>query len=920
MNKLLFILLLLPTWLLAQTPNWRTVNVDPPIVIENLQVDTLGFLWMNDDSVLYRYNGIEVVPKINLTEERITSLVYNVDRFLIGTSNGRVLAFNPYNSTLSVLLDRSDKQPVTDILYKNKDNFVLLSYGYGIGLMQEGVLTFINTESGLISNEVYDISLFNDRYYLATDQGIQILDPKDKSLFVETLTNKDGLSDLVITQLMQYDNKLWYTDYDRHLGVIDDNHSIENYKFPAQSKVNQLKAYRSGFYIATDDGLLKFTDGVFSSQYPMSGTEKVTLLEMDEEGNIWTAASEGKLLISSIYFQSLKVYFSDIRAIAKYENTFIIGNQEGLYTYSNNTINKLNNNNITHIITVNGYLVVGTFSEGVKVYDDHLNLVYELKNWSGIENQSVLHLYYYNGFIYISSLSGVMKFTFQNGQIAPKQSLNSMIGPGYIYSMVALRDKMYFGTDRNGLIIWNIENNKIDKYNTFEKGEKIGSIYALSFDSEGKLWFTSSTEGLGVLDDKKTVKLRNQRNIIDKYTSLTTLSNGSLLAVRSASVDLVDPETHHIMYFDKEIGIKTEESYLNTVIHDNHQTYFVHDHNIYCYTPYPNIKIHPEVIIDAIMVNLSLTEGKNKFTEDENNIEFNYSGSWLTDPSKLTFQYKLVGFDDDWRVTKDNSVAFRKLPPNHYTFRLRASENGQFNDEPEVSYYFEIQRYFYNEWWFKVLGFVVIGFGLWLIIQTKENRKKEKISMEKLTIENQLINLKNQLNPHFLFNAFNTLIGLIEEDTERSIEFLERMTDFYRNMLEYGKLNMISLAQEKEMLNEYIHILKARFNGQLLIKLDIDDHPENYEIPPMTLQLLLENAIKHNVVSTQNPLRVSIIQSKDTITIKNRRSDLLSESRGTKTGLQNIKRRFDLVNLPTPIINDAKDHFEVILILRKLNK
>ena len=162
------------------------------------------------------------------------------------------------------------------------------------------------------------------------------------------------------------------------------------------------------------------------------------------------------------------------------------------------------------------------------------------------------------------------------------------------------------------------------------------------------------------------------------------------------------------------------------------------------------------------------------------------------------------------------------------------------------------------------------------------------------------------------------MIGLIEEDKDQSLVFVEKMSDFYRNMIEYGKSDLISLVDEKEVLLQYIDILKARFNGQLNIQFDWDSDFEQYQIPPLTLQLLVENAVKHNVVSTKNPLQVSMRQTEDIICVSNKKSPLLNAQPGTKTGLVNIKQRFQLMNLPTPIIRDTDQTFEVELKLKKV--
>lgn len=920
MTKLLFILMLCPISLLAQMPSWRTVSLEPEIDIKHMETDSLGFLWIADPYNLYRFDGAMVETKFTLQKEDITALVYQGSNLYIGTSLGRVISFNPYSGSSRVVQDTTSGYAVTDFLYTDENEYIVVSYGSGLRVFKDGKSQILQVDKGLVSNEVYDITKYNNSYYIATDQGIQILDTAADQPTSMTIGADEGLSDMVVTHLINYDNKLWYTDYDGHLGSIDSMHNIENFAFDHRAKVNALLTYNHSIYLATNIGLSQFQDGHFCTQYPSEGNSKVNTAQIDEEGNLWLTPAGNGLLNGSLNFLKLNAGFSDIRAFSKLGNVYIVGNQNGLYTFENGISNKINNDNITYITQAAGYLIVGTFSRGIKVYDKYLNLVQKLDEWQGFSDQSVLYIYPYGDDLYVSSLSGVAEFSFHDGRLATKESLNDLIGPGYTYTMLVANNKMYFGTDRKGLIIWDKVSNTVVNHKNFKSGEKIGSVFSITTDNTGQVWFVSDEKGLGYLENEIPVVMTNQTNTADHYTSLALASNRKLLAVRGATVDLIDPSSHHIIYIDKQLDIKDNISYLNTVYQENGNTYFVHDHDIYKYTAPSSIKKHPEVIIDDVLVNLTSVGREQSFSEEQNNIEFNCLGSWLTDPSKLTYQYKLEGFDNDWRTTKDNSISFRKLPPGHYIFRVRASESSQFTDNPEDTFAFQITRHFYNCWWFQIAGLLILIVLGWQIAKARESRKKEKLALEKLNIENQFINLKNQLNPHFLFNAFNTLIGMIEEDSDRSVAFVEGMTDFYRNMLEYGKHNMITLAQEKEILSQYIAILKARFNGQLDITLKIDDSLAQYELPPMTLQLLLENAVKHNVVSTKIPLQISILQQDNTIQVRNRKTTLVHNVKSTQTGLVNIRRRFELINLKAPEIIETTDYFEVIIHLKRNHK
>lgn len=915
----IIISLLFQITLWAQSPSWRTVNIEPNIDIKNIVSDSLGFLWLHDDHSLYRFDGVEAASKLELKDEKISALDYSSsDHIVIGTNNGRVILFNPYSNQQVVLYENSTQEPVSASYVKDKSNYIVLHYGSGIELIVNDSIKNYSITNGLLSNEVYDIEWYDEKYYIATDQGIQIIDPIEEQLLSNTLSIENGLSDVIITHLNVYNGVLWYTDYNRHLGSISKQGKILNYELPINSKINNIESHESGIYIGTDDGLFKFNNGEIQKKILPDDNEKIDITQIDEEGNLWIFKSNGNFYKGNIYFQKTILDLDPIRAVEKYNNQTIIGNKTGLYRLSNGKPIKIATENVTHLRTINEYLLVGTFSQGIKVYDMQFNIVHTSDSWANIENESILFIYYFNQEVYISSLSGVMKFDFTNGILRPISSLNDIIGQGYIYTMLIAGEKMYFGTDRNGIYVWNRSSNSLEKFIYFHSGEKIGSVYSMTMDTHGKIWFTSTEQGLGYLDAGKPTLLANIINSTDEYTSIATTDNGNLLTVRGNSIDILDPVSQHIMYFDRELGLDSDITYLNNIVLDNDETYFAHDHSLFTYMPSDAVKIHPEVIIDQKRVNLSPVEQKNVFSENENNIEFDFRGSWLTDPSKLMYQYKLEGFDKEWRTTKDNSISFPKLRPGKYKFRLRASENGMFHDEPETEYSFKIKKHFYNLWWVQLILFGIISSILILLFRQREVRKKEKLALEKLNIENQFNNLKNQLNPHFLFNAFNTLIGLIEEDNDRSIDFVEKMADFYRNILEYGKSNMILLSEEREIMYQYIDILKARFNGQLNIESKFEDDLESYEIPPMTLQLLIENAVKHNVVSTKDPLHITITQNGDTLLVKNIKSALINPSQGTKTGLTNIKRRFELINLATPIIRETDEEFEILLKMKHI--
>lgn len=151
--------------------------------------------------------------------------------------------------------------------------------------------------------------------------------------------------------------------------------------------------------------------------------------------------------------------------------------------------------------------------------------------------------------------------------------------------------------------------------------------------------------------------------------------------------------------------------------------------------------------------------------------------------------------------------------------------------------------------------------------------------------------LKQQVNPHFLFNSLNTLKSMVEIQDPQSSDFILKLSDFYRFTLESRKMDLIPLSEELQILDSYVYLLKARFEDGFILNNNIDQKQYDSVIPPFTLQLLIENCIKHNVVSLDKPLEIKLYTENDFVVIENQ----IQLKRGvlsTGVGLDNINQRF----------------------------
>ena len=177
----------------------------------------------------------------------------------------------------------------------------------------------------------------------------------------------------------------------------------------------------------------------------------------------------------------------------------------------------------------------------------------------------------------------------------------------------------------------------------------------------------------------------------------------------------------------------------------------------------------------------------------------------------------------------------------------------------------------------------------------KENIKKTE-SLARENIQSQLDSLKNQLDPHFLFNSMNTLASLIDENKDEAQKYLERLSDVYRYVLISKEKNTVSLEEEMDFLEAYVYLNKVRYRENLMVEKSISLHSYYSQVAPLSLQMLVENAIKHNVVSKDKPLKIKITDEEGYVTIENNVQEKKIFEKSTKVGLLNIINRYQLLS------------------------
>lgn len=241
-----------------------------------------------------------------------------------------------------------------------------------------------------------------------------------------------------------------------------------------------------------------------------------------------------------------------------------------------------------------------------------------------------------------------------------------------------------------------------------------------------------------------------------------------------------------------------------------------------------------------------------------------------------------------------------------------------------------VQQYY--PWWhdepgfftrYRIAAFIVALLALTmyetLFFRAKTQRLEgEKEQLARQHVESQLEGLRNQVNPHFLFNSLNTLTWLIAADAEKAVRFVRQLSKVYRYVLESREARIILLSEELDFMKSYVFLLNERFGNNLTVKMDGLEAFSHFAIVPLSLQMLFENAIKHNVLSTQKPLNIEVFvqtnpAGQPMLVMRNNLQHKKQVMESTGIGLENIRERYRILTGREVEVIVSPQHFTVAL-------
>ncbi len=568
-----------------------------------------------------------------------------------------------------------------------------------------------------------------------------------------------------------------------------------------------------------------------------------------------------------------------------------------------------------------GFIWIGTFGKGIIRLNPKTGRQFQITEQHGLVNGNVLSIKGSDTDIWFATLGGVSKSSLSENlstlEFIPEfvsYQQEEGLSNNFIYHIyIDDKNRVWFATDGSGMSYYEkgTFNNSL---NGSDFSDKV--VYSVTGDHLGNIWMNVANEGLYKYDGSTvTPYLDDPEHKNLSFSGIHSNQNNELVIVYDDGIDVLNIESGEIIHYEGNAGLAGNNPNLNTIDSDSRgNTWIGTSHGIVKYSASRNYHwTKPAAIINEVAVYLEKINHhqKTSYAYSDNHFSFLYAGLWFQYPEKVEYLIKLEGHDLNWIKTKNNNVIYSNLKPGKYTFQVKAAMYNNFENASIASYSFSIEKPYWTSIWFYLILILVIGILLALYIKYRENKLKQKQVVIQERIKFQFENLKSQINPHFLFNSFSTLIALIESDQEEAIEYVDELSTLFRNILEYRDQDTIGIEEELSIIDNYFQIQRKRYGDNLELKIDQNVRNESFKIPPMTLQLLIENAIKHNVVSKNKPLKIKVYLEEPFLFVENNLQLKNDEVKSTGIGIQNIIDRYKLISEKEIRITQTGDLFKV---------
>ncbi len=630
----------------------------------------------------------------------------------------------------------------------------------------------------------------------------------------------------------------------------------------------------------------------------------INYLFFDSDQNLWIATRDGIIYLknqddgSTKIFHLLKGYTTQ-SIFQDHENNFWIPTQqEGLFKLSSNQISVYQNKKYGDRVSVvhslsEDEIIVGYNNNGLVILDDDLNAIHEKK--LSISNEEIYDLKYdsIQNELYVATNFGIFKI--ENKSSDPISLTNNT--KGYKTCAINSKNDIWLGTYSSTFI-----------YQKEKRNKKVlpKRTYAIYFDKEDNAWI-GTVEGLYFCKNQDCEKITNSELHID-IRDLQMDNNGILwIATQANGVFLykdgkvlqhittqngLSSNSCHRILFDNQLAwiatnngiskINTQDFSIKVIRQDDglpsDDIKFLHSKKgkIYAATSKGLAIFKKDFNVYSKPPHLSFTSVQIKNQDTlilpkydipyyQNDIKINFNGTTFKNAKEVLYEYKMSPINTEWVSSNTNVISFPALPFGEYDFLVRTkSINSDWSEVSKIS--FSVKKAYWETWWFYGVIALISFLAGAKFLQFVIGQIKKRNEIQQNLKASQLTALRAQMNPHFIFNALNSIQDfIIQEDKRSANRYLSKFSKLMRNVLDASDKDKITLKKEIEYLELYLSLEALRIDDDFEYKFDLDPsiNVNNILIPSMLLQPYVENALKHGLMHRNGKKKLTIRFSKN---------------------------------------------------------